>query len=116
MRFTDRLWLVDLLDVPGLSETGNIALGFVVGAGRCVFPLIVRLVRILRARNGVQHPPRWPAVTSKTGSSRPSPPPSSTPAAVSKSCNWISPTVPFGPIDRVTGKTLWDRGPNDTPG
>jgi hypothetical protein len=47
LRFTDRLWLVDLLDVPDLSETGNFALGFVVGAAWYVFPLIVALVRKL---------------------------------------------------------------------
>jgi hypothetical protein len=50
LRFTERLWLVDLLDVPGLSETGNVALGFVVGAGWYVFPLIVGLVRRLSGR------------------------------------------------------------------
>jgi hypothetical protein len=50
LRFTDRRWLVDLLDVPGLSETGNFALGFVVGAGWYVFPLIVRLVGKLSGR------------------------------------------------------------------
>ena len=41
LRFTDRLWLVDVFDVPGLSGTGNFALGFVVAAGWYVFPLIV---------------------------------------------------------------------------
>jgi hypothetical protein len=50
LRFTDRLWLVDLLDRPGLSETGNFALGFVVAAAWYVFPLIVRLVRKLSGR------------------------------------------------------------------
>jgi hypothetical protein len=47
LRFTDRLWLVDLLDVPGLSRTGNIAFGFVVAAAWYVFPLFVLLVRKL---------------------------------------------------------------------
>ena len=47
LRFTDRLWLVDLFDVPGLSGTGNFAFGFVVAAGWYVFPLIVGLVRKL---------------------------------------------------------------------
>jgi hypothetical protein len=47
LRFTDRLWLVDLFDAPDLSETGNFALGFVVGAGWYVSPLILALVRKL---------------------------------------------------------------------
>jgi hypothetical protein len=47
LRFTDRLWLVDLFDAPGLSETGNFALGFGVAAAWYVFPLIVALVRKL---------------------------------------------------------------------
>jgi hypothetical protein len=47
LRFTDRRWLVDLFDAPGLSETGNFALGFVVAAAWYVFPLIVALVRKL---------------------------------------------------------------------
>lgn len=59
LRFTDRLWLVDLLDVPDLSETGNFALGFVVGASWYVFPLIVALVRKLSGR-------RSPRATSAT--------------------------------------------------
>jgi hypothetical protein len=46
LRITDRSWLVDVLDGPGLSETGNVALGFVVGAGWYLFyPPIVYLVR-----------------------------------------------------------------------
>jgi hypothetical protein len=47
LRFTDRLWLVDVFDAPGLSEAGNFALGFVVGAAWYVFPLVVLLVRKL---------------------------------------------------------------------
>jgi len=47
LRFTDRLWLVDLFDAPDLSETGNFALGFVVTAAWYVLPLIVLLVRKL---------------------------------------------------------------------
>ncbi len=54
LRFTDRLWLVDVFDVPGLSETGNFALGVVVGAGWYVFPLIVLLVRNLFGRRGLR--------------------------------------------------------------
>jgi hypothetical protein len=50
LRFTDRLWLVDVFDAPGLSETGNFALGLLVGASWYVFPLIVRLVRKLSGR------------------------------------------------------------------
>jgi hypothetical protein len=50
LRFTDRLWLVDLFDTPGLSETGNFALCFAVGAGWHVFPLIVVLARKLAGR------------------------------------------------------------------
>jgi hypothetical protein len=52
LRFTDRLWLVDVLDVPGLSETGNIALGFGVGAAWYVFPVIVLLERKLSGQRG----------------------------------------------------------------
>jgi hypothetical protein len=52
LRFTDRVWLVDVFDAPGLSESGNFALGFVVGAGWYVFPLIVYLVRKLSLRAG----------------------------------------------------------------
>jgi hypothetical protein len=50
LRFTDRLWLVDALDVPGRSETGNFVIGFVVGAAWYVFPLILLLVRRLSGR------------------------------------------------------------------
>src|SRR5262245_28186991 len=45
IRFTDRLWLVDLFDGPGLSQSGNFTLGLAVAAGWYVFPLIVFLVR-----------------------------------------------------------------------
>ena len=50
LRFTDRLWLVDLFDVPNFSEAGNFALGVVVAAAWYVFPLIVGLVRKLTGR------------------------------------------------------------------
>jgi hypothetical protein len=50
LRITDRLWLVDLFDVPDLAEAGNVALGFVVAASWYVFPLIVRLVVKLSGR------------------------------------------------------------------
>jgi hypothetical protein len=47
LRFTDRLWLVDVFDMPRLGETGNFALGLVVGAAWYVFPLVVWLARKL---------------------------------------------------------------------
>jgi hypothetical protein len=50
LRSTDRVWLVDLLDAPGLSQTGNVALGCGVAAGWYLFPLIVRLVCKLSGR------------------------------------------------------------------
>jgi len=59
LRFTDRLWLVDLLDVPDFSEAGNVALGFVVGASWYVFPLIVALARKLSGG----HSPRATSAT-----------------------------------------------------
>ena len=51
LRVTDRVWFVDLLDVPGLSERGNVALGFVVGAAWYMFfPPIAYLVGRISAR------------------------------------------------------------------
>jgi hypothetical protein len=54
LRITDRRWLVDLFDLPDLSETGNFVLGFGAGAGWYVFPLIVLLVRKLSGRRHIR--------------------------------------------------------------